>query len=142
MHLRLYLPFLERGPCGPMLYSTLILDLVRQQMDAFEISEIIAQHRREGRPYHEFFRTENLSLGLYVLPAGEKDPQAPHTEEEVYYVLEGQGMVKVDDEDRPVSAGSTVFVGVGVEHRFHSITQDLKLLVFWAPPLRSQAPPN
>jgi len=78
-------------------------------------------------------------LGLYVIPAGEKDPQSPHTEEEVYYVLEGVGMIRVDDEDRPVSVGSTIFVGIGVEHRFHSITQDLKLLVFWAPPWRSGA---
>ena len=109
-------------------------------MDAVEIADIIAQQKRGDRPYHEFFRTQSLSLGLYVLPAGEKDPQGPHTEEEVYYVLEGQGIVRVDEEDRPVSAGSTVFVGVGVEHRFHSITQDLKILVFWAPPWRSQAP--
>ena len=108
-------------------------------MDAFEIADIITQHREEGRPYHEFFRTETLSLGLYVIPAGEKDPQRPHTEEEVYYVLEGVGMIRVDDEDRPVSVGSTIFVGIGVEHRFHSITQDLKLLVFWAPPWRSGA---
>ena len=108
-------------------------------MDAFEIADIITQHREEGRPYHEFFRTETLSLGLYVIPAGEKDPQSPHTEEEVYYVLEGVGMIRVDDEDRSVSVGSTIFVGIGVEHRFHSITQDLKLLVFWAPPWRSGA---
>ena len=108
-------------------------------MDAFEIADIITQHREEGRPYHEFFRTETLSLGLYVIPAGEKDPQSPHTEEEVYYVLEGVGMIRVDDEDRSVSVGSTIFVGIGVEHRFHSITQDLKLLVLWAPPWRSGA---
>ena len=60
--------------------------------------------------------------------------------EEVYYILEGQGLVQVGDEDRPVSPGSTVFVDVGVEHRFHSIAQDLNILVFWAPPWRSQAP--
>ncbi|PKB72638.1 MAG: hypothetical protein BZY75_06035 [SAR202 cluster bacterium Io17-Chloro-G7] len=111
-------------------------------MDVFEISEIIAQRQAIGKPYHEFFRTETLSLGLYVLTAGEKDPQSPHTEEEVYYILEGQGMIWVADEDRPLTAGSTVFVGVGVEHRFHSITQDLKMLVFWAPPWRSQAQPS
>lgn len=97
-------------------------------MDSFEIAEIIAQHKAIGKPYHEFFRTESLSLGLYVLPAGEKDPQSPHTEEEVYYILEGQGMLRVAEEDRPVAAGSTVFVEVGVEHRFHSISQDLKML--------------
>ena len=108
-------------------------------MNAFEIADIITQHHERGRPYHEFFRTETLSLGLYVIPTGEKDSQSPHTEEEVYYVLEGDGMIRVDDEDRPVSAGSTIFVGIGVEHRFHSIIQDLKLLVFWAPPWRSGA---
>lgn len=114
--------------------------MARMDMDAFEIAEVIEQHRKEGRPYHEFFRTDTLSLGLYVLPAGEKDPQSPHYEEEVYYVVEGEGMVQVAGEECPVAAGSTVFVGVGVEHRFHSITRDLKLLVFWAPPWRSQSP--
>ena len=108
-------------------------------MEAFEIADLITQHQQKGQPYHEFFRTETLSLGLYVLHAGEQDSQEPHTEEEVYYILEGQGMIQVAGEDRPVSAGSTVFVGVAVEHRFHSITQDLKILVFWAPPWRSQA---
>ena len=109
-------------------------------MDAFEIADVTAQRQQEGKPYHEFFRTEKLSLGLYVLKADEKDFQGPHTEEEVYYVLEGQGVIRVADEDRPLSGGSTVFVPVGVEHRFHSITEDLKILVFWAPPWRSQAP--
>ena len=108
-------------------------------MDAFEIADLIAQREQEGQPYHEFLRTETLSLGLYVLQAGEQDLQGPHTEEEVYHVLEGQGIIRVADEDRAVSAGSTVFVGVGVEHRFHTVTQDLKILVFWAPPWRSQA---
>ncbi|PKB66819.1 MAG: hypothetical protein BZY81_06290 [SAR202 cluster bacterium Io17-Chloro-G4] len=108
-------------------------------MDAFEIGEVITQHQQEGKLYHEFFRTEKLSLGVYVLKAGKDDPQRPHSEEEVYYVLEGQGTIQVAGENRPVSAGSTIFVDVGIEHRFHTITQDLKILVFWAPPWRSQA---
>ena len=44
----------------------------------------------------------------------------PITEDEVYHVLEGRGIIRVGEEDTPVSAGSTVFVAVGVEHRFHS----------------------
>ena len=109
-------------------------------MDTFQISEIIAEHGKQDQRYLEFFRTSTLSLGLYVLPAGEKDTQLPHTEDEVYYVVEGAGIIQVGDEDRPVQAGSTVFVGQGVDHRFHSIAKDLRILVFWVPPLRSQAP--
>ena len=63
----------------------------------------------------------------------------PHTEDEVYYVVEGKGMIQVGAEDRTVAAGSTAFVGAGVEHRFHSIAEDLRILVFWSPPWRSQA---
>jgi mannose-6-phosphate isomerase-like protein (cupin superfamily) len=40
----------------------------------------------------------------------------------------------VGDEDRPVKPGSLVFVAAHVEHRFHSITEDLRVLIFWAPP--------
>ena len=108
-------------------------------MDAFDLSEIVDGHSRLGQPYYEFFRTSTLSLGLYVLRAGQPDPQAPHTEDEVYYVIQGRGSIQVANEDRSVAVGSTVFVAAGVEHRFHSITEDLTILVFWSPPRRSQA---
>jgi mannose-6-phosphate isomerase-like protein (cupin superfamily) len=46
----------------------------------------------------------------------------------------------VADEDGPVRAGSVVYVAAGVDHRFHSIEEDLEVLVFWAPPRGSAAP--
>jgi mannose-6-phosphate isomerase-like protein (cupin superfamily) len=52
----------------------------------------------------------------------------------VYYVIAGRGAIRVGDEDRPVKPGSLVFVAAHVEHRFHSITEDLRVLIFWAPP--------
>jgi mannose-6-phosphate isomerase-like protein (cupin superfamily) len=57
----------------------------------------------------------------------------------VYYIISGSGQIMVAGEDRPVRAGSVVFVATGVEHRFHTITEDLTILVFFAPPRRSQA---
>ncbi len=107
-------------------------------MDAFEIANVIKDHANAGNLYHEFFRAERLSLGLYVLTVGQADPQQPHTEDEVYYVVRGAGMIQVGDETRPVAAGSMVYVYEGVDHRFHSITDDLAILVFFAPPRRSQ----
>lgn len=102
-------------------------------MNAFEIADVIAQQAASERAYLEFLRVPALSMGLYVLPAGAVDPQQPHQEDEVYYVINGRGMITVGDEDRPVEPGSIVFVGAGVEHRFHSISQELKLMVFFAP---------
>jgi quercetin dioxygenase-like cupin family protein len=36
-------------------------------------------------------------------------------------------------EDREVSVGSVIFVAAEVEHRFHDITEELAVLVFFAP---------
>jgi mannose-6-phosphate isomerase-like protein (cupin superfamily) len=72
-------------------------------------------------------------MGMYVLPAGGTDPQSPHTEDEVYYVLSGKAQIKVGEEDRAVQAGSIVYVAKNAEHRFHTIEEELTLLVFFAP---------
>ena len=74
-----------------------------------------------------------MSLGLYSLPAGGVDRQKPHTEDEVYYILSGRGQIRVGNEDHAVQPGSVVFVAASVEHRFHSITEGLNVLVFFAP---------
>jgi mannose-6-phosphate isomerase-like protein (cupin superfamily) len=102
-------------------------------MDAFEISQLLAQQGDSGRMYLEFLRVPSLSVGLYVLPAGGSDPQQPHSEDEVYYVISGSGQIRVGAEDRAVTAGTVVFVAAGVEHRFHSISEELRVLVFFAP---------
>jgi mannose-6-phosphate isomerase-like protein (cupin superfamily) len=102
-------------------------------MPAFEIEEIIAQQQQVEQLYLEFLRVPTLSVGLYALPARGTDPQSPHAEDEVYYIISGQGLIRVAGKDRPVTAGSIVFVGAEVEHHFHTISEDLKILVFFAP---------
>jgi quercetin dioxygenase-like cupin family protein len=103
-------------------------------MTAFELGTLAKEQRASGRLYLEFLRAPSLSVGLYGLPAGGRDPQGPHAEDEVYYVAKGRGAIRVAGEDRTVGPGSIVFVGAGVEHRFHTIEEDLELLVFFAPP--------
>ncbi|HYP20725.1 MAG TPA: cupin domain-containing protein [Chloroflexia bacterium] len=107
-------------------------------MEAFELEEILGERGRLERPYIEFLGKESMSAGIYVLPAGGVDGQKPHTEDELYYVLRGRATVMVGGEERPVRAGSAVFVGAEVEHRFHSIEEELVLLVFFAPAEYSQ----
>ncbi len=102
-------------------------------MDAFTVSDLIAAREQSGRLYHEFLRVSAMSVGLYQLAAGTTDPQKPHTEDELYYVVQGRAHLRVGDEDTPVEAGSLVFVAANVEHRFHTITEDLTVLVFFAP---------
>ncbi len=102
-------------------------------MQAFELAQLIFQRESSNKLYLEFLRVPDLSLGLYVLPVGGMDPQSPHTEDEVYYVVSGKAHIKVAGEDRPVQAGSIVYVAKNAEHKFHSIEETLTVLVFFAP---------
>ena len=102
-------------------------------MDAWELSELDAARTASGRLYHEFISVPDLSGGLYVLEAGAIDPQSPHTEDELYVVTSGRAKVMVGGEVRPIRDGSVIFVGAGVEHRFHDIEERLVLLVMFGP---------
>ena len=102
-------------------------------MDIFTIEQLAEQQAKSGRLYLEFLRQPSLSVGLYVLAAGGTDPQQPHSEDEVYYVVSGSGQIRVGSEDSAVTAGSVVFVAAGVEHRFHSISSEMRVIVFFAP---------
>jgi quercetin dioxygenase-like cupin family protein len=109
-------------------------------MHAFELDQLLDQRAEAQRPYLEFLRVPALSAGLYVLPAGGADPQQPHTEDEVYYIVSGRGAIHVEGESRAVEAGSVVFVKAGDEHRFHDIAEELVILVFFAPAEYANAP--
>jgi mannose-6-phosphate isomerase-like protein (cupin superfamily) len=103
------------------------------RMQAFELSRLISQRQAGNKLYLEFLKVPDLSMGLYVLPADGEDPQSPHTEDEVYYVVNGRARILVAGEDRSVQAGSIVYVPKNVEHRFHAIQEELTVLVFFAP---------
>jgi quercetin dioxygenase-like cupin family protein len=108
-------------------------------MDVFPLSGVMAQRLQAGDPYVEFLRVPDLSAGLYVLAAGEVDGQRPHTEDEVYVVLAGRSWFTAADDTREIGPGDTIFVAAGVPHRFHDITEELRLIVVFGPAEGSRA---
>src|SRR5262245_13572840 len=83
--------------------------------------------------WREVFRVPDLSLGVYRLGRGEDDPQTPHGEDEIYYVMSGRGVLRVDGREHPLGPGSVAYVPARAVHRFHDIAEDLTLLVVFAP---------
>ena len=107
-----------------------------QVIDLAEVRE-----RFEGAPveYLEMLNVPALSCGLYKLAAGSKDMQAPHDEDEVYFVLEGKARMHLGDEERNVTPGSLLFVRAATEHSFFEIEEDMLLLVLFASPARAHS---
>ena len=101
---------------------------------AFEIEELEKRQAESEGPYLEFLRRRGMSVGLYTLPAGGEDHQHPHASDEMYFVLRGQATLRVGDREQAVRPGSVVSVDHGEDHNFFNITEDLHLLVVFAPP--------
>jgi quercetin dioxygenase-like cupin family protein len=108
-------------------------------MDVFALAGLLERQAATGDPYLEYLRVPDLSVGLYVLPAGGMDHQQPHTEDEVYVVLGGRSRFTADADTRDVGPGDTIFVAAGVPHRFHEITDELRLVVVFGPAEGSRA---
>ncbi len=81
----------------------------------------------------EFLRGEQMSCAIYRLPAGARDMQAPHLEDEIYVVLEGSARLRVDGQEQEVGAGTVLFVGATTDHSFFDIREDLTLLAIFGP---------
>ena len=103
----------------------------------FTHTDLAHRHTDTNRRYLEFLRIPTMSAGLYVLPAGATDDQRPHPEDEVYYILSGRGRFGVTtpegEQDREVGPGDMILVLAHENHRFHGITEELALLVVFAP---------
>lgn len=105
------------------------------KFQAFDSDDLTDDATDENaRPYRELMRRPGFSMGIYRLAAGGEDHQHPHHSDEVYVVQSGRAVLRVEGEDRPVRPGSVISVDRGAEHGFRDITEDLTLLVMFAPP--------
>ena len=100
----------------------------------FHIDDLARQRAGGNKLYLEFLRVPAMSAGVYVLPKGAIDPQKPHREDEMYYVVRGRARMQIGPDHAEVRSGSVIFVEAELAHRFYDIQEELEVLVFFAPP--------
>ena len=86
-----------------------------------------------GGGYEVVHSSPGLEIGVYVLVAPEPDRQQPHDEDEVYVVLEGNGVLEVEGTATALTEGMALFVPATAEHRFTAYEQLSLLVVFNGP---------
>jgi mannose-6-phosphate isomerase-like protein (cupin superfamily) len=94
----------------------------------------------EPNDWVEHMASDALSLGTYSIPAGGLDDQSPHTEDEIYVVQSGRATLVTPSGTAEVGPGYAIFVPAGEPHKFTEVTEDLALVVVFAPPYGSRAP--
>ena len=96
------------------------------------LTELLVEHA--DATYREVLRVPALTLGLFAAAPGYDDMQSPHEVDEVYVVVAGRAVLDVDGARTPVETGSVAYVPAHVLHRFVDVTEDLRVVVVFAPP--------
>lgn len=80
--------------------------------------------------YEVVHASPGLEVGVYVLVAPEPDRQQPHDDDELYVVLEGQGVLDVEGTRVELREGHATFVPAGAEHNFVGYERLSLLVIF------------
>jgi mannose-6-phosphate isomerase-like protein (cupin superfamily) len=102
-------------------------------MDVFNFDGAAADMRERAETWSQPLRMPAMSVGVYLLSADSTDDQTPHDEDEIYYVVRGRAVLRIGSSSRAVAPGDCIFVAAGAIHRFEDISDDLELLVVFAP---------
>lgn len=78
-----------------------------------------------GSYFLDFLRTQNLEAGIIRLHKNEKDTQAPHIVDEIYYVIEGEGYIRINAKSYPVIKGTSIYVQAEAGHYFYGNKDEL-----------------
>jgi len=101
----------------------------------FNTKDYIKEIKKNTDEYfHTFINRETLAAGILLLQPGEKDTQTPHDSDEIYYIIRGDGFLKINKKDYPLSEGKVFFVAKNVEHYFFGNTSELAVLYFFGGP--------
>ena len=100
----------------------------------YDLDTYLEKIKNNNSYFQTFINKDSLAAGVLVLKPGEEDTQTPHDSDEVYYVISGNGFLKIKDKDYKVSKDKLFFVAKDMEHYFHGNTKELKVLYFFGGP--------
>ena len=91
-----------------------------------------------GERFAKVLEHESMEVEVYS-PRG-RDPQTPHTRDELYVVVKGSGEFVNSPDRQPFGPGDVLFVPAGVGHRFEDFTDDFVVWVIFYGPEGGETP--
>ena len=100
----------------------------------YNITKYIEKIKKSDKYFHTFINKQSLAAGVLVLQPGEEDTQVPHESDEVYFIIKGDGFLKIKNKDYPVEQNKMYFVAKNIEHFFFGNKKELIVLYFFGGP--------
>jgi quercetin dioxygenase-like cupin family protein len=103
-------------------------------MEVSSLATVTPFTTKDGSTIRELHHTEAQSLAEATLEPGQSTQRHYHrASEEIYFVLEGEGELEIDGEQRRVGPGDAALIPPGAWHEFVAVSQ-LRFLCSCAPP--------
>ena len=100
----------------------------------FDTIEYLNKLKKSNSYFHTFINRKSLAAGMLFLEPGENDTQDPHDSDEIYYILDGNGFLEINDESYRLKKGHAYFVAKDIPHHFYGNTKNLSVLYFFGGP--------
>jgi Cupin domain len=76
--------------------------------EVYELKDLLSELEDQGGYFREFIATIGIQTGIIRLHPGGNDTQEPHSVDEVYYVIEGKGFIKLNGKNQAIKDGTSV----------------------------------
>jgi len=100
----------------------------------YDVAEYIKNIKKSNEYFHTFINKQSLAVGVLILQPGEEDTQEPHESDEVYFIIKGDGFLKIKNKDYSVEPNKMYFVGKEIKHFFFGNKTELVVLYFFGGP--------
>jgi len=97
----------------------------------FDSKKYLKDLKNSSSYFHTFINHESLAGGVLQLQPGDEDTQTPHDVDELYYIIRGDGFLKINNKDYSVDEGKVFFVPKDVEHHFFGNKKELVVMYFF-----------
>lgn len=97
-----------------------------------DIRSLISKMDLDNSGFLNFFDLQHLQAGILRLRPGELDTQEPHSLDEIYLVLEGDGFIEIGKQVHTIKKDLFIFVPAEVRHRFYGNTKEILVIYFFS----------
>jgi mannose-6-phosphate isomerase-like protein (cupin superfamily) len=97
-----------------------------------DLRELFSKMDLNNSEFLNFFDLRHLQAGLLRLKPGESDTQEPHSSDEIYLVLEGNGFIEIGKKSYAVKKDLFIHVPANVRHKFYGNSQEISVVYFFS----------
>ena len=97
----------------------------------FDTNQYFKKLKNSKSYFQTFINKESLATGVIFLKPDQKDTQEPHDSDEIYYILDGNGFLQINDKSHRIKKEEIYFVAKDVPLHFYGNTKNLSVLYFF-----------